>query len=174
MPRRAGYKTRTKAERALQALEAVRLHLKKWSYIEIGEEQGRSYESVRQDIVAARNEWRKQNATLVQDTLEDALRTLEILEREVWEAWEKSKKRADKRRKETLPKNLARDFPGANLKESHETKFQCGDPRFAKILSDIQRNKAAIVTAMKLTGPVDPVLLKVAQAMGVVPKDDAT
>src|SRR5437764_719144 len=67
------------------------LHLKGWSQYAIASEMGMTRELVRYDIHAIEAEWKKSAIVDFDAAKERELRKIDLIEQELWIAWENSK-----------------------------------------------------------------------------------
>lgn len=110
----------------------------------------RPYTLCRQQIQAdqakLKARWRKESARMVENIINQDLKTMALQERELWIAWNKSKEDADTRYREEA---LARATPGVqptgtpqNVKMSQRKETQCGDVSYQNAISAIRKERA--------------------------------
>jgi hypothetical protein len=85
--------------------------------------------TIRRDLQALREEWKRQMADRYNDALAEELARIDMIEWEAWEQWERSKTDREKTVTEEL---IGKD--GATLKKRWQREGRLGDPRYLEIV----------------------------------------
>jgi len=111
--------------------KSAELHLQGKTLKEIGEITGRCKATVCRDLKAIRAEWRKQAVQDIGEKIADELAKVNNVERQAWEAWEKSKRNKEVRTTKSIK---------GTIEKTIQTEGQSGNPTFlGKIIDCIQR-----------------------------------
>lgn len=100
--------------------------------------------TVRTDGLAIRAEWKAQRLSMMDNHVEAELVKLDKIESEAWDAWERSKRDAVRKKveRETTGKGKRK---GEKVKQSATTEGRDGDPRYLAIIADVSRRRAALL-----------------------------
>ena len=101
-----------------------------------------SLQTVHKDVQRLLKEWRSYRLTNIDDSIQLELERLRDLQREAWEAWEKSKKDYDRNRlwRHGVPASKdTKNSKDNSMQTTHVTQqtenvVNCGDPRFLEIV----------------------------------------
>jgi hypothetical protein len=116
---------RDPAQLARDRRRVADLYLKGWIQADIAEEVGLNQGTVSRDLKALHKEWLASALVDIDEAKSRELAKIDKLEREYWQAWERSQEDA-----ETVTKK-ATETGGVERKEGAiVTKGQAGDPRF--------------------------------------------
>jgi hypothetical protein len=120
------------------------------------------------DLTRLRAQWRKESMRDMAAEREEQLRTLDHVENELWEQWEKSKKDHSRKGRDTylVPVPPRRGPKGQEIKQEPEERVKntvmfeerCGDPQYLALIVRVQERRAAILGSdapkrTEITGP---------------------
>ncbi len=78
----------------LRRTQAAVLYAKKWKQAAIARELGVSQATISNDLKAIRKEWKESRICNYNEATMEEVKSLEVVEREAWEAWQRSQKPA--------------------------------------------------------------------------------
>lgn len=133
---------RTKAQKLNDRQRIARLRLFSKTQQEIADELGLSQPTVARELKIIESEWQESARADIDAIKARELAQLELLEAEVMEQWERSKKDYEKRVVEDKPPG-ARGGGGKSAKI--ERGGQCGDPRYIQAMVSIKDRKAKLL-----------------------------
>lgn len=175
MPRREGYKKRSALEKAADETLIVKLHLEKYSGLEITEilqkDYGReiSESTVQKTLRAKAIEWGKRNQEFINESLMQQIEVLNHVENQAWQGWYRSMEDAEKTvvRKRVLKAIEKGAKPQTETVTIKEIIGQAGDPRFLTVITRASDTKAKMLDQLKLKADGMVFLEKLAKAMGI-------
>lgn len=197
-PARKPYKKRTQAEKERDAEWFMRLHLQKYSYLQIADmfmeefpEHSISHQTVFDSIKAQTNEWKKVNQETVNRAIMKALAVLDLVELEAWKGYARSCQDAEQTTTvHEMPKLPGGEIDQDNLervlkmfekltkgdglplaKETIRRNGQAGDSSFLRVITHCQHVRAKLFESVSLQPKLSDGLLKLAKAMGVKTDD---
>lgn len=159
---------RTKSQRALDIVLIEEWNLKGWTQTKMAEELSKlrpysvTQQTIAYDLKTLTEQWKQQSIGSREEKAQREIKGIELQEREVWMAWEKSKQDAVRKAVEITNGTGA----GAKEKKSATTEGQCGDPAFQRLLIELRTQKAKLLgldapTRQEISGPAGaPVEIK--------------
>jgi hypothetical protein len=159
---------RSKAQRESDLLFIERLWLRKKTHAQIAEELNKvrpytlSRQQVAFDCKKLLDRWRKDSAEMIAAAKTRELTGLDEQERELWEAWEKSKLDAERK---TVEQTDGDGEGGKRNRASVTKEGQCGDAVYQRLILDIRDRRAKLLgldepTKTELSGTVGQVLIE--------------
>ena len=98
-----GRRERTREQILKDRVEIARLYLEGWPQWQIGEKFGFSHQQISHELKAIRAEWRAAAVRGFDEAKARELAKLDNLEREYWEAWQRSCEQAKKTKQNADP-----------------------------------------------------------------------
>lgn len=111
---------------AARRVKVAQMYLRGAWQSDIAAEVGVSQGQVSQDLKAIRSEWRQARVATFEEKVEEELAKVDNLEREYWQAWEKSKSDYSKK---SIKKKGSAEKP-TSLERVDTEVITMGDPRF--------------------------------------------
>ena len=118
---------RTKFEREKDLLAISRMYLQGITQAEIGQRLGVSQPQISYDLKVLRNRWLKSSIINIDEVKARELARIDHLEREYWEAWDKSKS--------PIKTKASKKVGGETIESTIQGETGTGDPRY---LSGVQ------------------------------------
>lgn len=159
--RPSNYNKRTKEQRETDLVFCSDLFIKGYSYREIkirlDEDLKRrgltytiSFQLIYQDLQQLLIEWKKERFDNIDKYVDKELKTLDRLEAESWQAWERStltKEKKKERKNSDRPKNVQAEERNADYYGYNETTTETlsGDPRFLDMILKCQQRRAKLL-----------------------------
>ena len=110
--------------------QVTELYLKGWTQAAIAKKLGVSQATISSDLKAMRKVWRDSGIRNFDEAIGEQLEKLQLLRREMWAEWERSKKSVE----------TARITQKNGEKRAEKTiRERSGDPRFLRIVLDIDK-----------------------------------
>jgi transposase len=131
-----------KALLAERRAKAARLVLEGWTFKAIAAELGIAVSTVTRDMKVAREEWLDRACEAVEQHRSVMLQRLELIQREAWKEWHRSKEQA----KKTKAAQTTSAKEGVKTTAEQQTEEQCGDPRY------LEQIRQAIMAQARLLG----------------------
>lgn len=152
---------RTKAQQARDAQQAASLYLQGYTQIEIAARLGRSVATVYRDLLPYIAQWREQASTDIAEIKAQELAATYQLQREYWEAWERSKTP-----RKTSTVRRAADGSGSGAEAIVRSEERIGDSRFLQGILACMERRARLLgldAAVKadLTSGGEPLALRI-------------
>lgn len=123
--------TRNKTERETQRAELPKLLRRGWTQAMIAEKFGVSQAQVSCDYKIVMKELRQEASEDIKELIGLKLEEYGEVKKEMWEAWEKSKKNQEERLEEDVSSDR-----GGHTKTAVKEKGSCGDPKFIAIVME--------------------------------------
>ncbi len=109
----------------LRRTQVADLYLKKWKQAAIAHELGVSQATISNDLKAIRKEWKESRLCKTDEAIMEEVKSLEVVEREAWDGWQRSQKPAETTR--MMQKN-------GEKRVEKTIRERAGDPRFLQIV----------------------------------------
>lgn len=126
------WKTKDQKEEYLARLSE--LNLKRWTQARMAQELGVSTRQIKRDLKIIRQRWQETQVANVGTRCAREIAKIDLVEREAWDAWDKSKQDAETRT-ERIRKGKA-SGPGNSVEVSIRTEGQAGDATYLKTVLD--------------------------------------
>lgn len=158
---------RNDAERARDLKTEARLYLRGWSQADIAEHLGVDRSTVTRDLQSLHEQWQQEALKDIDQVKQLELARIDRLEREHWDAWERSKMPAEGEQE-------AIAGPGGFVVTLHSRRGQVGDARFLNGALDCVVRRCAIlgIDAPKKIAPTDPSGKQMAAVLVYLPGND--
>jgi predicted transcriptional regulator len=126
---------RSKEQREADFTRLRDMYVRGWTQVRIGQELGISHAAVSNDLKELHRRWREETTLALDDYKRKELAKLDELEREYWQAWERSQSAQETKRQR---KKTGDD--GAESLQEMVSRAQCGDAQYlAGIIKCIEK-----------------------------------
>jgi predicted transcriptional regulator len=140
---------RTPAQRERDREHVATLYLKGWSQSEIANYLEVSQPLISKELKAIKAKWHSEQLEQYEFYIAQELDRLRLIEKEAWEAWERSKQTKEQTLSEKLrsasPDDLDLETGAAKLKIQRRTIDQVGDPKFLEQLLKVHQARAKLL-----------------------------
>ena len=131
---------RTKPNKNLDILnrrhQVAQLYLQNWTQAQIAEQLGVRQPTISADLKQIREQWRESGVRDFNEARELELQKIDLVERESWDAWQRSKKPTQ---------SATVDGQGAGSRTKKTMRNQVGDPRFLDQVNKCIAQRRAIL-----------------------------
>jgi Putative ATPase subunit of terminase (gpP-like) len=116
--------------------QVAQLYLQNWTQAQIADQLGVRQPTISEDLKQIREQWRESGVRDFNEAREQELQKIDLLEREAWDAWQRSKK----------PMQSATvDGEGTRSRTKKTMRNQVGDPRFLDQVNKCIAQRRAIL-----------------------------
>lgn len=159
--------TRITDEMRQRRRQAASLWLRGVPQSHIAQQLGVSAKTIARDLQATRREWVETRVTDWEQAREIELHKLDALEREAWEAWDRSQRPAETNKVSGSGTDLTEKRRGEKI--SHN---RTGDPRYLDVVVRCIDRRCALLGISTLPGTSAPVLVQTAELRQALLMDD--
>lgn len=144
---------RSPDERERDLAITAELHLKGWRQIDIADRLGLSQSTISNDIAEIRQRWRERQAVAIDEALSREIANIALMERELWEAWEASKRTRRRVVQESERQRNKDGQPEGNAQmvqvgQKVTVEERTGDPRYIEKLQWCSEQRAKLYGLM--------------------------
>jgi Putative ATPase subunit of terminase (gpP-like) len=116
--------------------QVAQLYLQNWTQAQIADQLGVRQPTISDDLKQIRQQWRESGVRDFNEAREQELQKIDLLEREAWDAWQRSKKPTQ---------SATVDGEGVGSRTRKTMRNQVGDPRFLDQVNKCIAQRRAIL-----------------------------